>query len=99
MLPVFVSYLVNALQFVVAALRLIVLFLTATPVEIITPEIHGTTDLLPEIIHTENTQIPVPEMTMAQCQGDTGRSLCRYKRLKKLDLISPGHQVTTVLIM
>jgi len=43
----------------------------ATPVGIITPEIRGTMHLLPEIIHTENTQIPVPEMTMAQCQGDT----------------------------
>lgn len=59
----------------VTALRLIVLFLTATPVGIITPEIRGTMDLLPEIIHTENTQIPVPEMTMDQCQGDTGMSL------------------------
>lgn len=58
----------------VTALRLIVLF-SATPVGIITPEIHGTMDLLPEIIHTENTPIPVPEMTMDQCQGDTGKGL------------------------
>lgn len=28
-------------------------------------------DLLPEIIRTENTPIPVPEMIMARCQEDT----------------------------
>lgn len=44
---------------------------TATPVGIIIPEIQGIMDLLPEITRTENTQIPVPEMTMAQCQEDT----------------------------
>lgn len=48
------------------------LFFTATPVGIIIPEIQGTMDLLPEIIHTENTPIPVPEMIMVQCQEDTG---------------------------
>lgn len=45
---------------------------TATPVGIIIPGIQGTMALLLEIIHTENTPIPVPEMTMAQCQEDTG---------------------------
>lgn len=44
---------------------------TATPAEIIIPETPGTTGHLPEIIPTENIQTPVPEMTMAQCQGDT----------------------------
>lgn len=44
----------------------------ATPVGIIIPEIQETMDLLQEIIHTENIPVPVPEMTMAQCQGDTG---------------------------
>lgn len=39
-------------------------------------------DLLPEIIHTENTPIPVPEMTMAQCQEDTSKRMDFYNRLK-----------------
>lgn len=43
----------------------------ATPVGIIIQEIQGTMDLLREIIHSENTPIPVPEMTVAQCQEDT----------------------------
>lgn len=43
----------------------------ATPAGIIIPEIRGTTDLLLEIIRTGNTPIPVPEMTIAQCQEDT----------------------------
>lgn len=43
----------------------------ATPVGIIIPEIQGTMDLLPGITHTENIPIPVPEMTMDHCQGDT----------------------------
>lgn len=43
----------------------------ATPVGIIIPEIQGTMELLKETIHTENSPIPVPEMTMAQCQEDT----------------------------
>lgn len=54
------------------ALQVIVLSFTATPVGIIIPEIQGTMDLLPEITHTENIPIPVPEMTMGQCQEDTG---------------------------
>lgn len=66
----------------VTALPLIVLCFTATPVGIIIPEIQGTMDLLKEIIHTENTPIPVPEMTMAQCQEDAGMSMGSYKRLK-----------------
>lgn len=56
----------------ITALQLIMLFFTATPVGIIIPEIRGTMDLLPEIIHTENTPIPVPEMITVQCQEDTG---------------------------
>lgn len=32
-------------------------------------------DHLLEIIHTENTAIPVHEMTMVQCQEDTGMSV------------------------
>ncbi len=59
----------------VTALHLIIVCFTATPVGIIIPEIRGTMDLLPEIIHTENTPIPVHEMTMAQCQEDTGMSM------------------------
>lgn len=59
----------------VAALQLITLCFTATPVGTTIPEIQGTMDLLPEIIHTENIQIPVPEMTMAQCLEDTGMSV------------------------
>lgn len=51
-------------------------FFTATPVAIIIPGIQETTALLLEIIHTENTPIPVPEMTMAQCQEDTGMRVC-----------------------
>lgn len=45
---------------------------TATPVGIIIPGIQGTMDHLLENIHTENTPIPVPVMTTAQCQEDTG---------------------------
>lgn len=59
-----------------AALQLIVLCFTATPVGIIIQEIRETMDLHPEIIHTENTPIPVPEMTMAQCQEATGVCVC-----------------------
>lgn len=51
-------------------------FFTATPVAIIIPGIQETMALLLEIIHTENTPIPVPEMTMAQCQEDTGMRVC-----------------------
>lgn len=64
----------------ITVLQLIVLCFTATPVGIIIPEIQGTMELLKETIHTENSPIPVPEMTMAQCQEDTGMS--SYKRLK-----------------
>lgn len=59
----------------VPVLYLFVLYFTATPVGIIIQEIQGTMDLLKEIVHTENTPIPVPEMTMAQCQEDTGMSV------------------------
>lgn len=54
------------------ALSFIMVFI-ATPVGII-PEIRGTMAHLPEIIPTENILIPVPVMTTAQCQEDTGMS-------------------------
>lgn len=44
---------------------------TATRVVITIPEIQETMDPLPEIILTESTPTPVPEMTTAQCQGAT----------------------------
>lgn len=43
--------------------------------------------LLLEIIHTENTLIPVLEMTMAQCPGDTGM-------MHKFKLIPLGQTLT-----
>lgn len=44
-------------------------------------------DLLPEIIRTENILIPVLEMTMAQCPGDTGM-------MNKFKLILLGQKLT-----
>lgn len=55
------------------------LYFTATPVGITIQGIQGTMDLLLEIIHTENTPIPVPEMTMAQCREDMGMTVCCCK--------------------
>lgn len=76
--------------FIVTTLLIIIISFTATPVGIIIPGIQGTTDLPPEIIHTESTPIPVPEMTTGQCQEDTGM-MRKFK-----NLILPGHKLTAV---
>lgn len=70
----------------VTAMQLIVQYFTATPVGIIIPGTQGTMDHLLEIIPTENTPIPVPEMTMAQCQEDIGMSGLIYWQKWRSDI-------------
>lgn len=56
-------------------------------------------DLLPEITHTESTLIPVLEMTMAQCPGDTGM-MHKFKVIPLAQLLTEGiYNLVTVMAM